>query len=112
MSTKFRPNNTNRLPWAEDLALIRRTVTKDAEGYETATETVREVFCCFEDGVSRGEFYESMKAGVQANAQAEVWADDYERETLAEHDGVRYNILRYYETGRGSLRLIPQEVVR
>lgn len=112
MSTRFKPRSTNRLPWAEDLTLIKRTVTTDAEGYESVTETVREIFCCFEDGVSRGEFYESMKAGAQASAQAEVWADDYDRETLAEHDGIQYNILRIRETGRGSLMLILQEVVR
>ena len=112
MSTRFRPHNTNRLPWAEDLTLITKTVSKDEEGYETVTETENEIFCCFEDGVSRGEFYESTKAGMQASAQAEVWADDYAREKLAEHDGIRYNILRTHETGRGTLMLILQEVVR
>ena len=112
MSTRFKPYQTNRTPWAEDLTLISQTVTKDEEGYETVTEIEKEIFCCFYDGVSRGEFYESMKAGMQASVQAEVWADDYERETLAEHDGIRYKVLRHHETGRGTLMLILQEVVR
>ena len=112
MSTKFSPRNTNRTPWMDELTLITKTTERDAEGYETVTETEREILCCFYDGVTRGEFYESMKAGMQASAEAEVWADDYERETIAEHDGIRYVVNRHYETGRGTIRLILQEVIR
>lgn len=112
MSTKFTPHNTNRTPWTDDLTLIAKTVEKDEEGYDITTETERLVFCCFYDGVSRAEFYESMKAGMQASASAEVWAEDYERETLAEHDGIRYVVMRHWETGRGTVMLILQEVIR
>ena len=112
MSSRFIPHNTNRTPWTDELTLITKTVEKDAEGYDDVTESEKEIWCCFSDGVSRGEFYESMKAGMQASAQAEVWADDYERETLAEHDGIRYVVLRHYETGRGTVMLILQEVIR
>lgn len=112
MSRPFVPHNTNRTPWTDDLTLISVEVTQDAEGYETRTETEREIFCCFYDGVGRDEFYESMKAGMRASASAEVWAEDYERETLAEHAGIRYVVNRHYETGRGTVMLILQEVIR
>lgn len=112
MSTRFTPHNTNRTPWTDDLTLIKRTVEQDSEGYESVTETETDIFCCFSDGVSRGEFYEGMKAGMQASAQAEVWAEDYDRETLAEHAGIRYTVIRHYETGRGTVMLILQEVIR
>lgn len=112
MSRAYQPHNTNRTPWADDLKLISVEDTADSEGYKTRVETEREILCCFYDGVSRDEFYESMKAGMQASCSAEVWPDDYERETLAEHDGIRYTVLRHYETSRGTIMLILQEVIR
>ena len=36
----------------------------------------------FYDGVSRGEFYESLKAGKKASATVEIWPEDYQKEDI------------------------------
>lgn len=112
MSKKWQPENTNRTPWTDTVILITETVTEDASGYETKTESRREVFCTFSKGVGRAEYYEAMKAGVQVSATAEIWEDEYEYERLLEYDGRRFSIGRCWPTGRGTLELYLTEVWR
>ena len=62
-------------PWSDEITLLRFSGEKNAAGYRNP-ETVASdppLFCSFEDGVSQSEFYLSRKAGMQADAQAEVW---------------------------------------
>lgn len=103
---------TNRTPWTDEITLISWTETKDNEGYETRTEVTDEISCCFSDGVARGEFYESAKAGMRATCSAEVWEDDYDNQTRVSADSRLFNVIRHYPTGRGTVMLILEEVVR
>lgn len=103
---------TNRHSWTDVIDLVAVETEKDDDGYDEATETSREVFCNFQSGVSRNEFYEGMKAGMQPVATVEVWEDDYEQETLCEYDDVRYSVIRHYPTGSGTLILVLQKVIR
>jgi hypothetical protein len=112
MSTKFTPHNTNRTPWTDSATLISATETEDAAGYITRTESEREVFCTFTNGVGRTEYYEAMKAGVQVSATVELWEDDYEDERILEYGDKRYSIGRCWPTGRGTLELYLTEVWR
>ena len=108
-------------PWSDEIVLIRRETTQDATGYETVTEIRSDppLFCDFEDGVSQSEFYRSMKAGVQASAQAEVqtveYLDFFQGATdyrFAEFRGRRYRILRSFPQTFDTLTLILTEVIR
>ena len=112
MSKAFSPDKTNRTPWTDVVSLIAVVATEDAAGYETKTETSRDVFCTFTNGVSRAEYYEAMKAGVQVSATVEIWEDDFEGERLLEFGGHRYKIGRSWPTGRGTLELYLTEVWR
>ena len=112
MSTKYNPTRTNRTPWTDVLTLITATNKEDADGYETVSESTRNIFCTFADGINRTEFYEAMKAGVSLSASVECWQADYKGEKLCEHNGVRYKIIRSYETGRGTVDLSLSEVIR
>lgn len=94
------------------IELIKTTKTKDADGYKTAEEQKREVFCTFAEGASRSEYYEAMKAGVRVSATVEVWEDDYEGERMLAYDGRRFEIGRSYPTGSGTLLLYLTEVWR
>ncbi|MDY6418880.1 MAG: hypothetical protein SPK87_09080 [Bacteroidales bacterium] len=62
--------------------------------------------------MSRSEYYEAMKAGVQVSATVEIWEDDFEGEWLLEFGGHRYQIGRSWPTGRGTLELYLTEVWR
>lgn len=110
------------VPWSDTITLIWREPTKDASGFETITEhrSNPPLFCSFEDGVSQSEFYQSMKAGVAATAQAEVqtvdyldfWPAGYTDYRFAELRGRRFRIVRSFPQTFDSLTLILTEVTR
>lgn len=112
MSGRTVVSQSNKTPWMDTLELINISDTKDDEGYKKPVETPRTIDCNFYDGVARGEFYESLKAGKRASATVEIWPEDYQKEDIAEYDGTRYEILRHYPSGHGTIILILQEVVR
>ncbi len=109
-------------PWSDEITLIWRETEKDNANFEEVTEhrSTPPLLCDFEDGVSQSEFYRSMKAGVQATAQAEVqkadfeefWPEDYTDLRFAEFNGKRYRILRSFPQTFDTLTLILTEVVR
>ncbi len=103
---------TNRHSWTDVIELIAETKTPDDDGFDVIVETPREVFCNFQNGVARGEFYEGMKAGMRPTATVEVWEDDYQNEELCEYDGIRFSVIRTYPSGCGTLVLILQKVIR
>ena len=61
-------------PWSDEITLIWVESGQAASGFENRMEhrSNPPLMCDWEDGVSQSEFYQSMKAGVQASAQAEV----------------------------------------
>lgn len=109
-------------PWSDEITLIWRKTVMDDSGFETITEhqSSPPLFCDFEDGVSQSEFYRSMKAGIQATAQAEVqtvdyldfWPEGYTDYRFAEFRGKRYRILRSFPQSFDTLTLILTEVIR
>ena len=102
----------NHTPFTDVCSLISVEITKDQDGYDVNKETSREVFCSVAEGVSRSEFYDAYKAGIQLSATFEVFDLDYEKETELEYDGTRYSIIRTYPTGYGTIELSCSEVVR
>ncbi len=107
-------------PWSDTVDLIVSAHTKDAEGYETATEERHTVFCNWQDGVSQSEFYLSNKAGMRAAAQVEIHkADLYETwprgsfgDRFVEFLGVRFRVLRTAAESFDTVTLILTEVIR
>lgn len=77
----------------EVLTLIKRTPGTDEI-------SKREVFCSLRS-VGMREFYQAHAVDIRPEAVF-VLADylDYEGETLADHDGQRYHVLRTYRTGQ------------
>lgn len=105
-------SKSNRTPFTDVCGLVKVATTEDADGYETNTESKRDVFCSVAAGVVRAEFYEAYKAGIELSMTVELWEDDYEADTLLDHDGKRYRIVRAYPTGHGTLQLTCAEVKR
>lgn len=109
-------------PWSDEIVLIWRETTKDASNWENVTEhqSTPPLICDWEDGVSQSEYYRSMKAGVQADAQAEVqtvdyldfWPEGYTDLRFAEFRGKRYRVIRSFPQTFDTLTLILQEVTR
>lgn len=115
-------NRITHTPWSDEIVLIYRTGTQDADGFENPTDvrSVPPLLCDFVEGVSQSEFYRSMKAGNAATAQAEVqtadfeefWPEDYTDYRFAEFRGKRYRILRSFPQSFDTTTLILTEVTR
>ena len=111
-----------RTPWSDTITLIWIEAAQDLDGYEILIDHPDEqpMYCNFQKGVSQSEYYASLKAGIAAEAQAEVqscdyeafWPEDYRLIRLCEIDGVRYRILRSFPQSFDTLTLMLAEVVR
>lgn len=82
------------------LTLIRIETTLDEYGDPVITEIPREVFA-EQMSIGLKEFYQAHAVGLQPEVKFKL-ADylDYEDETVVEHDGHRYRVLRTYRTGQ------------
>ena len=115
-------NSLLHTPWSDEITLIWVESGQAASGFESRMEhrSTPPLMCDWEDGVSQSEFYQSMKAGVQASAQAEVstvdyldfWPSGYSGYRLAEFNGRRYRIVRSFAQTFDSLTLILEEAIR
>lgn len=104
---------TNNTPFTDICTLIAQKKSKGGDGYtDTDAETAREVLCSVCDGVTRSEFYEAYKAGLKLTLTVEIHEGDYNAERLLEHDGKRYQIIRTYPSGYGTMECTCAEVVR
>lgn len=89
---------------------------KDEDGFPEESDQNIEIYV-EKKSVKRSEYYESMRAGVKVNLVVEVRQEDYElsaHETdkgikyadKLEFDGIIYEILRTYETGKAKIELV------
>lgn len=84
------------------IKLIPVSYTKDANGIPRATEgDPREVMCQV-DSVTRSEFFEAGRNGLNPEFVFRVFFGDYEGERLVEYQNKRYSIYRTYH-GRNDM---------
>lgn len=77
------------------IVLIGRTYSLDANGVQRAETTRREVYCQVHS-VSRAEFFDGGRNGLNPSFEFTVFAGDYEWETIVEYHGQQYGIYRTY----------------
>lgn len=94
----------------EILTLITVTHSTDDYGDLVTTETTREVFAKL-GSIGQKEFYQAQAVGLQPELKF-ILADylDYEGETLVEHEGIRYRVLRTYRKGQELELTVYREV--
>lgn len=94
----------------EVLTLIQQTQGVDDYGDPVITETTREVFAKL-GSIGQKEFYQAHAVGLQPELKF-VLADylDYEGESLVQHDGQRYRVLRTYRKGQELELTVYREV--
>ena len=80
------------------IELVSVVPTYDSIGqvvpYETTSEVIAEM-----RSVSMNEWTNAGQLGLQAEYEAIIWANEYDRQEYANVDGRRYHIYRTYETG-------------
>lgn len=84
----------------EVLTLIKRKHVEDANGDPVIQETTRVVFCGIRS-VGQTEFYQAQTSDFHPELKF-VLADylDYNDETMVEHNGQRYRVMRTFRTGQ------------
>ena len=86
------------------IKLIGTTYTKDEYGVERKTETERQVFCQVRS-VTRAEFFDGGRNGLNPEFQMTMFAADYNGETIVEYETKRYGVYRVYRTDNDYLEL-------
>lgn len=100
-------------PWSDEIGLVAFDDAQNDAGYVLpASPSTRSVIGTWEDGVSQNEFYNSLKAGLQAGASVEIWTVDYCGERFASFRGRFWRVIRTFQSSFDRTTLILEEVVR
>ena len=86
------------------ITLIKETNVKNKYGVYEATTQSREIFCQVRS-VTRTEFFEAGRNGINPEYQFTVFADDYEGEKTVVYRGKAYGVYRTYQSRTDTLEL-------
>ena len=89
------------------LTLLKVTTEKDARGVLHKSISSREVFCK-RRSVSRNEFFDGGRNGLNPEFVFDVFHGDYDGETLCRYDGNSYAIYRTYLNESDYIELYAQ----
>ena len=77
------------------LTLYADAVNYNDYGVAIKTQTSRDVFCKV-DSVTRSEFFEAGRSGLNPEFRITMFAGDYQGETLCSYKGRFYSVYRTY----------------
>jgi hypothetical protein len=77
------------------IQLISQKSIQDENGVWRKIETARTVFCSV-NSVTRNEFFEGGRNGLNPEYQVTMFAYDYNGETIVKYEGQRYGVYRTY----------------
>jgi hypothetical protein len=89
------------------LTLIGKTKTQNDYGVWVETETSRDVFCDV-SSVTRQEFFDGGRNGLNPEYVFTMFFGDYEGETVCEFNGKRYAIYRTYHAKTDVIELYAE----
>ncbi len=92
-----------------ELTLIGQTIQEDEIGNQKPVE-MRTTILCALNSVGRNEFYSGAAAGLRPELVFLVHAYEYNGERIVEFEGVRYNVIRTYQTGTEEIELTVERV--
>lgn len=77
------------------VSLYADTITRDEYGINRKTTTVRQVFCKI-DSVTRQEFFDAGREGLNPEYRITMFYGDYNGETVVGYKGRTYSVYRTY----------------
>lgn len=86
------------------ITLLTTAITVDDYGVERVRRTSREVFCQV-DSVTRAEFFDGGRNGLNPEYRITMFAPDYEGETELTYKGLAYSVYRTYQGRNDTLEL-------
>jgi hypothetical protein len=93
-----------------ELTLIGETIEEDEIGNQRPVET-RTTILCSVKSAGRNDFYSGAAAGLRPEYIFTVHAYEYGGERNVEFEGVRYRVIRTYQTGTEEIELTVERVV-
>ena len=94
----------------DELTLRSVITSANDKGFKVETAASNIVFASVKS-VKRSEFYGAQAAGVTVDVVFEINTDEYNGQTEVEHDFVRYDVTRTYQSGRGRTELVCTKAV-
>ena len=86
------------------IRLLRPVEAKDEYGVTRSSYKAREVFCRV-DNVTRTEFFEGGRNGLNPAFRMTMFHGDYNGETIVEFEGKTYSVYRTYRTDNDYIEL-------
>lgn len=77
------------------VTLYAESITRDAFGVSQRTTTKRDVFCKVES-VTRAEFFDAGRSGLNPEYRITMFFGDYNGETVVGYKGRTYSVYRTY----------------
>lgn len=90
------------------LVLVNVKYSLNDEGFEIPTDTKREVFCSV-SSISRDEWYEAGRSGLNPSFKFTLFLYDYENESKVIYDNKEYNVYRTYVRKNEMIELYVRE---
>lgn len=92
---------------SSEIILISETKAQDEYGVWRETDTRRTVFAQV-DSVTRSEFFEAGRNGLNPEYRFTLFFADYEGERTVEYDGLTYGIYRTYRGRTDTIELYAE----
>lgn len=86
------------------ITLVSESMTQDAYGVWRSSEETRDVFCQV-DSVTRAEFFDGGRNGLNPEFKFTMFFGDYEGESIVEYNGNRYGVYRTYYSRKDVVEL-------
>lgn len=86
------------------ITLLATTKTQNAYGVWVETQTSRNVFCQV-DSVTRAEFFEGGRNGLNPEYRMTMFFGDYEGEKLLVYNGNTYSVYRTFQAKNDTIEL-------
>lgn len=90
------------------IKLISETYAVNDYNVRVPTETKKQVFCKVRS-VTRAEFFEGGRNGLNPQLRFDVFRGDYNGETILEYHGNRYAIYRTYQPETSDGRYVTRQ---
>lgn len=95
---------------SDEIELLSKTITQDADGIQRTTETARTVFCKVKSATA-AEVFDGGRNGLKPDKTFRVFAGDYMGETLLRHNGIAYSVYRTYAPALDVMELHAEQKV-
>lgn len=89
---------------SERITLVSTTQARNAYGVWTDTQTTRDVYCQV-DSVTRAEFFEGGRNGLNPQFRFTMFFGDYSGEREVIYKGNHYSVYRTYQGRKDTLEL-------